>query len=170
MKKTFDNSGHVPEGFGVQQTWLRRIKTLDSRDQRPLGLLNTHLKRCDTPWSPLGNLPHSEKSGRGLFVLLNRSIPVGNAPTPLRRIVKRIAKHGRRDYQTNKPACLKRPQPHMATERGQMLRVVPALMGLGFRLVKVCRRHPKRIRLVSSDDSVQAQAMNSCGFVVCVPV
>ncbi len=45
---------------------------LDSRDQPRPGLLNTCLKRCDALLWPLGNLPRSEKSGRGLFYLLNR--------------------------------------------------------------------------------------------------
>ena len=48
---------------------------LDSRDQTRPGRLNTRLKRCDALLCPLGNLPHSEKSGWGLFDLLNRTVP-----------------------------------------------------------------------------------------------
>lgn len=62
-----------------------------------------------------------EQSVGGLFLLsLSRARPGWYCSSPAQADNQTGVKHGRWNTATNKPTCLKRLQPHMATERSQI--------------------------------------------------
>lgn len=126
--------------LGLKTRWLTRRSEKVSLNLLGVG----HQDRPTT--SP--NLTKGFSNHRALSY---RSVPVGNDPTPQRRISKRMHNN---DRWINKPACSKRRHAVLETASNVVSHTRERVRG--FRLVKVGRGTPKRIRLVSSGTFLNA--------------
>jgi hypothetical protein len=107
------NKYHVERHSKQYRIPIRRRPTTRGR-----GVVARDLSRCYTK-KVIRATP--EQSAGGQFLpSLSRARPGWYCSSPAQADNQTGVKHGRWNIATNKPTCLKRLQPHMATERSQI--------------------------------------------------